>query len=208
MTLSERLVEYVSACFTGLWVQSHEHEDALIEIAQLCRREDWRLASWDIDQGLQLPGGTAEAGSDPLAAIRSLGALSAAEGAGLLVLVNFHRFLNSPEIVQAMARQIAEGKQNRTFLVVLSPVVQIPLELEKHFVVIEHDLPGPDQLDEIAGGIAVEEGELPEGDALQAVLDAAAGLTRYEAEGAFSPCFYPHFTFLVGLEFGWRRCGF
>ncbi len=29
MSLSQRLVEFVSACFTGLWIQSHEHEDAL-----------------------------------------------------------------------------------------------------------------------------------------------------------------------------------
>ena len=37
MSLNERLVEYVQACFTGLWIQSHEHEDALSEIAQMCR---------------------------------------------------------------------------------------------------------------------------------------------------------------------------
>ena len=56
MLLSQQLAEYVSACFTGLWVQSHEHEDALAEIAQLCRQEQWRLATWDIEQGLQTPG--------------------------------------------------------------------------------------------------------------------------------------------------------
>ena len=38
MTLSQRLLEYVSACFTGLWIESHEHEDALREIAQMCRQ--------------------------------------------------------------------------------------------------------------------------------------------------------------------------
>jgi hypothetical protein len=31
MTLAERLSEYVRACFTGLWVQSHEHDDAIAE---------------------------------------------------------------------------------------------------------------------------------------------------------------------------------
>ena len=51
---------------------------------------------------------------------------------------------------------------------------------------LEHDLPGRDQLEQIARGIATEEGELPEGDGLTAVLDAAAGLTRFEAEDAFS----------------------
>ena len=132
MLLSQQLAEYVSACFTGLWVQSHEHEDALAEIAQLCRQENWRLATWDIEQGLQVPGGaddaTSEAGgADPLAAIRSVNALATPDGSALLVLNNFHRFLNSAEIVQALARQISHGKQNRTFVVVLSPVVQIPM---------------------------------------------------------------------------------
>ena len=78
------------------------------------------------------------------------------------------------------------GKTARTFVVVLSPVVQIPVELERAFVVIEHDLPGRDQLERIARGVATEAGELPEGDGLTAVLDAAAGLTRVEAENAFS----------------------
>ena len=52
MTLSQRLAEYVRACFTGIWIESHEHEDALAEIARLCRAENWRLATWDIDRGL------------------------------------------------------------------------------------------------------------------------------------------------------------
>ena len=57
MTLTQRLTEYISACFTGLWVQSHEHDDALAEIAQMCRQENWRLSVWDIERGLQVPGG-------------------------------------------------------------------------------------------------------------------------------------------------------
>ena len=52
MTLAHRLVEYISACFTGLWVTSHEHEDALTEIAGLCREQNWKPAVWDIASGL------------------------------------------------------------------------------------------------------------------------------------------------------------
>src|SRR5580704_4087001 len=187
MTLSQRLGEYVRACFTGLWIESHEHEDALAEIARLCRAENWRLAKWDVDQGLIIGGQSAtETGPDPLAAIRTLGALAQPDGTALLVLVNFHRFLNSPEIVQALARQITAGKQNRTFVVILAPIVQIPVELEKLFVCLEHELPTRAQLNEIAVGIAEKPGELPDGTGLEALLDAASGLTRYEAEGAFS----------------------
>ncbi len=78
MTLSERLLEYVQACFTAIWIESAEHEDALREIAQMCRDQDWKLATWDIDRGLQIPGGEQPAdagGNDPLAAIRSINAL-------------------------------------------------------------------------------------------------------------------------------------
>lgn len=29
MQLADRSVEYVRACFTGIWIESHEHTDAL-----------------------------------------------------------------------------------------------------------------------------------------------------------------------------------
>ncbi len=35
MSLTEKLAEQVRACFTGLWIESHEHEDALRDIAAL-----------------------------------------------------------------------------------------------------------------------------------------------------------------------------
>ena len=80
MTLAERLSEYVRAAFTGLWVQSFEQDDAVAEIARLCREQGWNLAAWDIDRGLGLHGGgpdsaAAVGATDPLAAIRSLGAM-------------------------------------------------------------------------------------------------------------------------------------
>jgi SpoVK/Ycf46/Vps4 family AAA+-type ATPase len=192
MTLSERLSEYVRACFTGLWIRTFEPEDALAEIARLCRQNGWTLAAWDIDRGLSLAGQTSESGTianatDPLAAIRALGALGSSDGTALLVLRNFHRFLGSAEVVQALDSQLVAGKQARTFLVVLAPLVQIPIELERQVVVLEHDLPDRDQLLRLARGVATEPGDLPEDHAaLERILDAAAGMTRAEAENAFA----------------------
>ncbi|MEX1223449.1 MAG: AAA family ATPase, partial [Pirellulales bacterium] len=187
MTLTERLAEYIRACFTGIWLESHEHQDAIQAIAQLCQREDWQLARWNVAEGLRVSGADVEAsGGDPLAAIRSLNALATPDGTAILVLENFHRFLQSAEVVQALAQQLVAGKQSRTFVVILSPIVAIPVELEKLMVVIEHDLPDREQLAEIAAGIATEVGELPGGSARDRLLDAAVGLTRHEAESAFS----------------------
>ncbi|MEI8375215.1 MAG: AAA family ATPase, partial [Planctomycetota bacterium] len=112
----------------GSWDTSHEHDDALAEIAQLCRQNNWKLAVWDIASGLQIPGQnnpTDAGGSDPLAAIRSINALATPDSSAILVLTNFHRFLSSSEVIQALAKQISTGKANRTFIIVLSPLVQI-----------------------------------------------------------------------------------
>src|SRR4051812_19125492 len=103
MTLAERLRELVRAAFSGIYVHSFEHQDAIQEIAQLCRQEGWSLATWDVDQGLALVGMAADASAavqaaDPLAAIRALAALATPDGTAVLVLKNFHRFLNSVEV--------------------------------------------------------------------------------------------------------------
>jgi hypothetical protein len=105
----------------------------------------------------------------------------------LLLLHHFHAFLKSAEVIQATFAQLVAGKRQRTFLVVLSPVVAIPVELEKLFVILEHPLPDRTQLLGIARELTSDSpNDLPQGDDLQRVLDAAAGLTRYEAEGAYA----------------------
>ena len=187
MSLTNKLSELVAACFTGIWIESHEHQDAVVEIAALCREQQWNLATWDVDQGMVITGtDNSVDAADPLAAIRALNAMATTDGTSLLVMKNLHRFISSTEIVQALQHQLITGKQNRTIVVALAPAVSIPPELEKLFVVVEHALPTREQLEDIARSIATEDGELPDGDELQVVLDAASGLSRFEAEGAYS----------------------
>lgn len=188
MALKQRINELVRACFAGIWIESHEHTDAIAELAEMCREEEWQLVTWDIERGLRAPSGSPleHDANDPLAAVRAVSSLSAGETPSIVVLQNFHRFMQSAEIVQALAQAIRDGKQRRGFVVILSPSVQLPIELEKLFVTVEHHLPDREQLLGVASSIATEADELPGGSQLDDVLDAAAGLTRYEAEGAFS----------------------
>jgi hypothetical protein len=173
-------------------VQTFEPDEAEREIARLAREQDWALAVWDIANGLRFPLAEEpvkiDAGAgDPLGVLRSLPALAKPDGTALLVLHNFHRFLTNPETIQTAFSQLIAGKDRRTFLVVLAPVVLVPVELEKLFVVLEHSLPDRTQLERIAQELTKDEPQdMPSGEHLQRVLDAAAGLTRYEAEGAFA----------------------
>lgn len=189
MKLADQLTDYINAAFTGLWIQSFEPDEAEREIIQHARQQKWKIAVWDVANGLRIPGNQStntEAG-DPLAALRALPALAEKDGTAILVMHNLHRFFNNAEVIQTAFSQLITGKQQRTFVVVLSPVVQIPVELEKLFVVIEHALPDREQLEKIASDLTSDQpNDLPNDEDLQRILDAAAGLTRYEAEGAFA----------------------
>ena len=211
-SLKARVHELVCACCSGLWIESPEHEDAVRELAQLCAEQDWTLAVWSIESGLHGPGeepgrprrssADPSAGDDPLeddppdadpvAAVRALRQVADGRKPALLVLINGHRFLDRADVVQAAAEQIAWGKRHRAVLVVLAPVVAVPVELERSVVVVEHPLPDREQLRQIGRGVATEPGEWPEGEAERAVLEAASGLTRCEAENAFSLALVRH----------------
>lgn len=190
-TLTSTLTEYVHACFTGIWLQTTEPQEALREMVSLCHSRQWRCASWNIDQGLSIAADpdqnipTLQA-DDPLSVLQILPRLATGAETTLLLLENFHRFLGSIEIVQALIGQLQQGKQQRTFVVILAPLVQLPIELEKLFVVLEHPLPSREQLFDIATQLVTTGAELPDGLEQSALLDAAAGLTRQEAENAYS----------------------
>jgi hypothetical protein len=184
------LIDYVHAAFSGLWVQTHEPDEAEREILQLARQEQWKAAVWDIADGLRFSSAGSQSQpnpGDPLAALRALPGLAEPSGTSVLLLHNFHKFLTSPDVMQTAFSQLVAGKHQRTFVIVLSPVVQIPVELEKLFVILEHALPDRSQLERIARELTTDSpDDLPSADELSRVLDAAAGLTRYEAEGAMA----------------------
>jgi hypothetical protein len=196
-TLTSRVRELVQACFAGIWITTREPAEAKRNLTALCREESWRFGTWDCDRGMtfpfepiEMPGVTDS--QDPLAVVRSLPHIANGSGTTLVAFENLHRFLGAADIIQALASQLHAGKQTRCFVVVLAPDIQMPVELEKLFTVLDHDLPGHAQLEKIAREIATQANELPEGADLTRVIEAAAGLTAGEAENAFSLALVRH----------------
>ncbi len=98
MSLYEQLAEHLRAAFPALYIQTHEPEDALVEIARLCRDQQWSLARWDIDRGLTIGDQASAQSPDPVAAIKAVNAMATPDGTAVMVLVNFHRFIQSAEV--------------------------------------------------------------------------------------------------------------
>jgi ATPase family associated with various cellular activities (AAA) len=183
MKLIQQLTDYVNACFTGLWLRTFEPDEAQREIAALAKKKQWHVIAWDIAQGYgdALEKSNRNSPGDPLAILDAQLSRPGTDATTIVLLHNYHRFLNAPMVVQKLYNKILEGKSTRVFITILSPVVQIPVELEKIFVVLEHELPDNEALTSIMKSFDTTPHE-----ATPEVLNAAAGLTRYEAEGAFA----------------------
>jgi ATPase family associated with various cellular activities (AAA) len=181
VNLATNLKDYILAAFSGIWIQTFEPDEAQREIAQLCEEEQWHLRVWDIARGDQVNANTK---NDPIAPLEHHYPIIQNDKpqTSILILHNYHRFFGNPITIQTLANTIVDGKADRLFVIVLSPIVQIPVELEKLFVVIEHDLPDTSDLT----CIAAELDGIQQAKEIIAITKAAAGLTRYEAEGAFA----------------------
>ncbi|HET8732993.1 MAG TPA: AAA family ATPase, partial [Anaeromyxobacteraceae bacterium] len=165
--------------------------DAILE--DLARRHGKALVTWSVTKGLRRVGGIR--GTGPEGAREPMEALAAVEKLtepSLVVLKDFHPYLSDPAIVRAL-RELAQSlKTTYTTVILLSPVLQIPTELEKEMTVLDVPLPTHEELfgllKEIAevvvkGGRAQVSLKREDADA---IAKAAQGLTLSEAENAFA----------------------
>jgi hypothetical protein len=172
------LTDYIRAAFAGIWVQTYEPDEAHREIAAIAEEQKWTVAAWDVARGMH---GNGNAGQgDPLYPLKLV---QHGTTPRLVILWNYHRFLNQPMVIQNLFNCVIAGKQSRDFYIVLSHSTQLPPELDKVFVVLEHELPDAHALATIAN--ECEDGEHTYTSSMPPIL-AAAGLTRYEAEGSFA----------------------
>ncbi|MDE2101708.1 MAG: AAA family ATPase [Patescibacteria group bacterium] len=182
MTLTQQLHPYVCAGFSGIWLVTSEPDEAEREIAA---NPDWTVKVWDMGRGLRhlvRKGDKAAwescgAKGDPTA---PLAAVPGDTEHTLVLLHNYHRYLSNPVALQGLFNAVLAGKSDGLHFLVLSPGTAIPAELEKVFAIVRHQLPDLDALGKIAASLD------PQGAPDPRALEAALGLTRYEAEAAFS----------------------
>src|SRR5207253_1191412 len=152
------------------------------------------LLTWSITRGLRRMSGArtltiSEQSRDPVEALSAIAKLT---DPSLVVLKDFHPFLDSPQVVRAMRELAQDLKSTYTTVILLAPVLSIPVELEKEVSVLDVPLPSFRDLFQLLKEIVtvVRRGnkarvELTKDQAEQ-IIKAAQGLTLSEAENAFA----------------------
>ncbi|NDJ17742.1 AAA family ATPase [Myxacorys almedinensis] len=105
---------------------------------------------------------------------------------GLFVFKDLHPFIDSPAVKRWLRDAIASFKGTQKSILLMSPVQEVPIELEKEVVVIDFAMPSMTELDQVLTSqldqirtrrITTETREK--------LLKAALGLTRDEAEKVY-----------------------
>ena len=115
---------------------------------------------------------------DPLGAIKWLGSQTDT----VLVVQNFHHFVASVEIIQEIQNSLVIWKASGCCLVIVGPPAQLPPEIACFFTMLKFRLPTVDDLHAIQQELAQAVGVDVNHDAIEAAL----GLTEFEAETAFA----------------------
>jgi ATP-dependent 26S proteasome regulatory subunit len=140
----------------------------------------WQCFCWDCLRGITERDSEKiiEDVIDPLGAIKWLGS----QNDTVLLVQNFHHFVRSVEIIQEIQNSLVIWKASGCCLVLVGPSAQLPQEIACFFTMLEFRLPRVDELHAIQQELAQTVGV----DVNQDAIEAALGLTEFEAETAFA----------------------
>ncbi len=105
---------------------------------------------------------------------------------GLFIFKDLHAFIDAPVTNRWLRDAIASFKGTQKTIIIMSPVQQVPIELEKEVVVLDFPLPTMAELNQVLSTQLVDNrNRRLTTDAREKLLKAALGLTRDEAEKVY-----------------------
>jgi len=192
----------IRARYSLLYVVSWEERRVLAALREVVVGQDKAFRTWSETTGLRdgtkpMSAGGADRGTrDPL---QVLEAIRADPEPSVYVLKDFHVFLNQnyphASTVIRKLRDLADALHTAySTVILLSPMLQLPDELQKDVTVIDYELPGLRELEGLLNR-AIDSVRGQEGvqvklsaEAKERLLKAALGLTLTEAENVFAKC--------------------
>ncbi len=180
----------IRARYPIIYVVSWEEkrvEDALRALSQARGK---KMYQWTVTQGMVLdPRSRDEGTRDPLAA---LDFVMNSRDQAVFLFKDFHPFLGDVALVRRLRDLTYALKTSYKTLVMLSPLLKLPPELEKEITVVDYGLPSLEDLGSLLDSITESVRANPQvqtqltSDEREQILKAAQGLTATEAENVFA----------------------
>jgi SpoVK/Ycf46/Vps4 family AAA+-type ATPase len=190
--MQEELSILIQSQYPLIYLVTSEEDRAEQEVMHIAAQEQFRrrVFCWTLTRGLVEygpGGGTPQQGTMPPQqafnfAIRQ-------SDPSIFIFKDLHPFLEqggSAEVIRWVRDAVASFKGSDKTIVLMSPVQQVPIELEKEVVVIDFALPTMTQLNDVLSAQLLQSrGPKLSTEAREKLLKAALGLTRDEAEKVY-----------------------
>lgn len=186
--MKEELSILIQAQYPLIYLVTSEEEraeQAISTIAQL--KPQRRIFVWTVTHGIveygQPRNVTQHNTVSPEAAIEWV---TRQRDPGIFIFKDLHPFIDSPATTRWLRDAIASFKGTQKAIVLMSPMQQVPIELEKEVVVLDFPLPDMAELNQVLSR-QLEQNRTRRltTEAREKLLKAALGLTRDEAEKVY-----------------------
>ena len=181
--MSKQFVSYVAASYPILWVDTIEYQRAISNLTIAAKKINHKSYKWDIQTGITdlQTNKTEKSNGDPNEALDHL----KNKESSIMFLQDFHLYLKSPDVWRKILNSVDDFKTKANTIVIVSPVVEIPAEINRYVTVIDFNLPNREELDAIIN-IVCTDMEINEPNEIEKneIINCGLGLTSFEFENS------------------------
>ncbi len=191
--MKEELSTLIQAQYPLIYLVTSEEERAISAIAQLKLQR--KLFVWTVTHGIiehdpSRGGSPAQHSHNTVSPEAAIEWVVRQKEPGVFIFKDLHPFVDSPAVTRWLRDAIASFKGTQKAIVLMSPVQQVPIELEKEVAVIDFDLPDMTELNQVlTKQLDQVRTRRISTEAREKLLKAALGLTRDEAEKVYRKAF-------------------
>ena len=201
---SKEFIAYVAASYPIIWIDTHEYHRCICEYSRAIfeSKVTHKCYSWDLISGLSgyntelttpkyVAVNSDDAADDPLTPINYLKKLcdynlknKNNEKHAVMFAQDFHLYIKSPEIWRTLLNLYSEFSSNSMIFVIVSPVVEIPLEIKRYITVIDFNLPTKEDISKRLNTIIDDIGCTVDEEHINEIISSGTGLTMNEFDNA------------------------
>jgi len=182
----------IRARYPLIYVLSYEEARVIDCIKELADKRNKAVYLWTTTQGIRKVEDSSKADDSTRDPINALNFIERQTNAAIFILQDFHPYLNDNTVIRKLRDLVENLKETYESIVILSPILQVPVELEKDLVVVDFDLPKKEDLGKLLDDIAETVGKTNDvlvnltPETKEKLVTASLGFTLNEAENAFA----------------------
>lgn len=192
----EEIEILIRARYPLIYITTWEEKRVESDLLRIATRTDKKIYSWTVTQGLvninvsKSALLSSESSKDLLVALDNI---QRSTEPALYIIKDIHHYMNDASVIRKLRDLSMSLRSSFKTILIISPILKIPPELEKDISVIDYNLPSINELglllDKLINSIQNNKKNVEinvDGSGKEKLLQAATGLTLAEAESVFS----------------------